>query len=72
MPYQGGFALIDETCFDDNPETGASPLALCPSPQAIETILRTLGFDTIEVIEPPQAGNEQMLRGKRVVISAIR
>ena len=44
MPYQGGFALIDETCFDDNPETGASPLALCPSPKPLETILRALGF----------------------------
>ena len=72
MPYQGGFALIDETCFDDNPETGASPLALCPSPMALKSILKVLGFSTVEIIEPPQEGNEQMLRGKRVVMAAIR
>ena len=72
MPYQGGFALIDETCFDDNPETGASPLALCPSPAALETVLKALGFDRVETIAPPESGNEQMLRGKRVVVAGYR
>ena len=72
MPYQGGFALIDETCFDDNPETGASPLALCPSPEALRTVLRSLGFSRVETISPPGTGNEQMLRGKRVVVAGYR
>ena len=72
MPYEGGFAVIDETCFDDNPETGASPLALCPSPKALKTILSALGFGRIETVSPPSEGNEQMLRGKRVVLAAIR
>ncbi|MBG80791.1 MAG: hypothetical protein CMJ39_08815 [Phycisphaerae bacterium] len=72
MPYQGGFALIDETCFDDNPETGATPLALCPSPGALKTILKALGFPRVETIQPPATGNEQMLRSKRVVMAGYR
>lgn len=72
MPYQGGFALIDETCFDDNPETGASPLALCPTPQALEAVLKALGFPRVVTIAPPASGNEQMLRGKRVVVAGYR
>ncbi|MCH2133828.1 MAG: class I SAM-dependent methyltransferase [Phycisphaerales bacterium] len=72
MPYQGGFALIDETCFDDNPETGATPLALCPSPKALETVLKALGFARVETITPPETGNEQMLRAKRVVVAGYR
>jgi SAM-dependent methyltransferase len=72
MPYQGGFALIDETCFDDNPETGATPLALCPSPKALETVLKAIGFARVETIRPPSTGNEQMLRGKRVVVAGYR
>ena len=72
MPYQGGFALIDETCFDDNPETGATPLALCPSPRALETVLRALGFARVERVEPPAGGHEQMVRGARVVMVAFR
>ena len=72
MSYQGHFALIDETIFDDNPETGRTALALCPSPRAIETILEKLGFARVEAVPAPEDGNEQLVRGRRVVVAGFR
>jgi ubiquinone/menaquinone biosynthesis C-methylase UbiE len=54
-PYAGILALIDETgeFKDGNRETGIAPLVSCPSPRALETMLRHVGFRKIEFI--PQA-----------------
>jgi hypothetical protein len=72
--YHGILALIDESGeFDaDNRETGASPLATCPSPKALEAMLKHAGFRRIEWIAPPPDAYEQHLRGKRVVCAAYR
>ena len=72
LPYEGHFALLDESVFEDNLETGATPLALCPSPRALVTILRHLGFPHIATLLVPDDGNEQFLRGKRVIVAAWR
>ncbi|MBM3774095.1 MAG: methyltransferase domain-containing protein [Acidobacteria bacterium] len=71
-PYQGALALIDESgeFYNQNPETGASPLALCPSPKALETMLHHAGFRRLEVIEPPPGAYEQHRRRKRLVYAA--
>lgn len=73
-PYQGILALIDESgeFYNRNAETGASPVATCPSPKALEFLLRQAGFRRTELIEPPPDGYEQHRRGKRVVCAAYK
>ena len=73
-PYQGVLALIDESneYFNHRPETGASPIAMCPSSKALETMLRHAGFRKTEIVEPPPGAYEQLARGKRVVCVAYK
>lgn len=73
-PYQGVCAVIDESVQHaaDVRETGATPLALCPSPKALETMLRHAGFRRIETIQPLPDSYEQLARGKRVVVAAYK
>jgi hypothetical protein len=73
-PYQGVLALIDESgeFYNQNTETGASPIATCPSPKALEFMLRQVGFRRTEIIEPPSGAYEQHQRGKRVVCAAYK
>ncbi|HZU26495.1 MAG TPA: methyltransferase domain-containing protein [Bryobacteraceae bacterium] len=71
-PFRGVLALIDESAeyYDDIAETGATPLATCPSPVALRTMLRHAGFSRIEMIDPPPGAYEQLARRKRVVCAA--
>jgi ubiquinone/menaquinone biosynthesis C-methylase UbiE len=73
-PYHGVLALIDESgeFANDNPETGASPMATCPSPQALEFMLRQAGFRRVRTVVPPPGAYEQHARGKRVVAVAYK
>ncbi|MEQ1884546.1 MAG: methyltransferase domain-containing protein [Bryobacteraceae bacterium] len=71
-PYHGVLALIDESdeYYNNRPETGASPIATCPSPKALHTMLRHAGFRKTEIIEPPPGAYEQLARKKRVICVA--
>ncbi len=71
-PYQGVLALIDESdeFKADNTETGHSPVATCPSPKALEFMLKQAGFQRVELVTPPEGAYEQHARGKRVVCAA--
>jgi tRNA (mo5U34)-methyltransferase len=73
-PYHGVLALIDESgeFYNENAETGASPLATCPSPRALEFMLKQAGFRRVETIAPPPGAYEQHLRAKRVVCAAYK
>ena len=73
-PYNGVLALIDEGSefYNDIRETGASPLATCPSPKALDFMLKQAGFRRTEIIEPPVGAYEQHARGKRVVCAAYK
>jgi tRNA (mo5U34)-methyltransferase len=73
-PYHGVLALIDESgeFHNRNAETGATPLATCPSPAALEFMLKQAGFRRIEIIVPPPGAYEQHARGKRVVCAAYK
>ena len=73
-PYQGILALIDESgeFYNDNAETGAAPIATCPSPKALDFMLRQAGFRRTEMIEPPADAYEQHRRRKRVVCAAYK
>ena len=73
-PYQGVLALIDES--DEfsagNAETGASPVATCPSLRALLFMLKQAGFRRVDLIKPPPGSYEQHRRGKRVVCAAYK
>ena len=73
-PYRGVLALIDESgeFYNRNTETGASPVATCPSPKALEFMLRQAGFRRTEIIQPAPGAYEQHQRGKRVVCAAYK
>jgi tRNA (mo5U34)-methyltransferase len=73
-PYHGILALIDESgeFYNRNAETGASPMAACPSPKALHFMLRQAGFRRTEIVEPPRGAYEQHSRGKRVVCAAYK
>jgi tRNA (mo5U34)-methyltransferase len=73
-PYQGALALIDESgeFYNDNQETGSTPIATCPSPKALLFMLRHAGFRSAEIIPPPPGAYEQHARGKRVVCAAYK
>lgn len=73
-PYHGILALIDESgeFYNENTETGASPIATCPSPTALAFMLRQAGFRRSRIIEPPADAYEQHRRGKRVVCAAYK
>lgn len=73
-PYRGILALIDESgeFFASNAETGASPVAMCPSPKALEFMLKQAGFRRVEFIDPPAGAYEQHVRRKRVVCAAYK
>lgn len=71
-PWSGVLALIDESAeyYTDINETGATPLATCPSPRALVTMLRHAGFSRVEMIDPPPGAYEQLARRRRVVCAA--
>jgi ubiquinone/menaquinone biosynthesis C-methylase UbiE len=73
-PYHGVLALIDESgeFNQENAETGASPLATCPSPNALRFMLQQAGFRRVEFVEPRPGAYEQHARGKRVVCAAYK
>ena len=73
-PYQGVVALIDEgrEFCSENRETGATPLAFCPSRKGLATMLMHAGFPHGGFIEPPAGAYEQFARGKRVVCAAFK
>lgn len=73
-PYHGVLALIDETGEFDaaNAETGATPLAMCPSRTGLITMLQHAGFRRVEFVDPPPNGYEQLVRQKRVVCAAFK
>jgi ubiquinone/menaquinone biosynthesis C-methylase UbiE len=72
--FQGVLALIDETPEFNakNRETGATPLAICPSRKALVKMLEHVGFKRVEYIEPPVGAYEQFARGRRVVCAAYK
>jgi ubiquinone/menaquinone biosynthesis C-methylase UbiE len=74
QPYHGVLAFIDETAQYEagNRETGSRPLATCPSPLALVTMLRHAGFRHVEFVAAPPGAYEQHARGKRVVCAAYK
>jgi SAM-dependent methyltransferase len=74
MPYRGVLALIDESSAfrRGNAEAGATPVALCPSPRAVHSMLAAVGFGRTRTLIPPANAYEQLARGKRIVVAGWR
>lgn len=66
----GVFGLCADS--SDHPAGGLTDLALIPSRDALEYLLRFLGFDTIEFYKPDMDDYEQFVRSHRVIIFAKR
>ncbi len=64
----GVFGLCAD--YSDKPEGGLTDLALVPSRDALEYLLRVFGFETIEFYKPDLDDYEQFVRNHRVIIFA--
>lgn len=73
LGVEGTFAVVDESrLHPTNSETGVSPLALCPSEGAVQSVLAHCGFSRVTRVPAPHEANEQIARGKRGVFVAVR
>lgn len=64
----GMFGLCAD--YSGRAEGGLTDLALVPSRQALEFLLREVGFETIRFYEPAPDDYEQFVRGHRVIVFA--
>ncbi|MEM1411057.1 MAG: class I SAM-dependent methyltransferase [Pseudomonadota bacterium] len=69
-PLKGAFGLIDELDETHGPEAGATGICLVPSLEALTWLLEKVGFREVTVLQPPPDAYEQLLYGKRVMVSA--
>jgi hypothetical protein len=69
-PLKGSFGLIDELDETHGPEAGATGICLVPSVEALTWLLEKVGFRDVTVLQPPADAYEQLLFGKRVMVSA--
>ncbi len=65
-PVEGVFSLSPD--YSQAREGGSTDLALVPSLNALQFLLRTFGFRTLEVLRPHQDDYEQFIRGSRVIV----
>lgn len=74
QPYHGTFAVISEENDLDrgSREAGLSRLSFCPSPAAVEFMLKTAGFRKVEILPPPANCYEQHQRRKRLMFGAYK
>lgn len=56
--------------YSHSPEGGLTDLALVPSRQVLEFLLKQFGFKTVNFYMPEQSDYEQFVRGHRVVVYA--
>lgn len=67
----GSFAVVDESTeiAHRNREANTSSISLVPSLEALLAVMRAVGFSRVEVVAPPEGGNEQLVYGKRVLVA---
>lgn len=56
--------------YSDRPEGGLTDVALVPSVQALEFLLKQFGFKTVNFYTPESSDYEQFVRGHRVIVFA--
>ncbi|MDJ0655230.1 MAG: methyltransferase domain-containing protein [Xanthomonadales bacterium] len=71
-PLQGCFGIIDETDETHGPEASTQGICLAPSTEGLLWIMHKVGFDRVELLEPPADAYEQHRFGKRVMVAGYR
>lgn len=66
----GVFGIVDEIGEGHAPEAGAGGICLAPSIEALEWLLKKVGFARVERLNPPADGYEQHVAQKRVMFAA--
>jgi SAM-dependent methyltransferase len=66
----GNFGIIDETDETHAPEASVRGICLAPSIEALEWLLRRVGFARVERLLPPPDGHEQLVGHKRAMFAA--
>ena len=66
----GVFGIVDELGEEHAPEAGTGGICLAPSIDALEWLLKKVGFGHVERIPPPDDGYEQHVGNKRVMFAA--
>ena len=69
-PLKGSFGVIDETDDTQGPEASITGICLVPSIEALVWTLYKVGFDHVEILDPPADAYEQLLHRKRVMVVA--
>jgi hypothetical protein len=69
-PLKGSFGVIDEMEETHAPEASVTGICLVPSLEALMWCLRQVGFDSAEVLSPPEDAYEQLRHHKRVMVVA--
>jgi tRNA (mo5U34)-methyltransferase len=68
---KGCFGIIDETQDVDFPLASMTGICLAPSIDGLVWVMRTVGFDQVQVIPVPADGYEQHVAGKRVMVVGL-
>jgi hypothetical protein len=66
----GAFGIIDETEETHANEAGIHGICLAPSIEALEWLLKRVGFERVERLLPPDDGYEQLVGQKRAMFAA--
>ncbi len=68
-PLKGSFGIIDEHGETHAPEASTTGICLAPDIGGLLWIMQKVGFDRVELIEPPRDGYEQHVNFKRVMVA---
>jgi len=68
-PLKGSFGIIDEHGETHAPEASTTGICLAPDIAGLLWIMQKVGFDRVELIEPPSDGYEQHANFKRVMVA---
>lgn len=69
---KGCFGVIDETEETHGLEASTLGICLAPSVPVLMWIMRKVGFDRVDLLEPPENAYEQHRFGKRVMVAGWR
>lgn len=68
-PLKGCFGIIDELEEIHAPEASTQGICLAPSTEGLLWIMHAVGFDRVELLQPPADAYEQHRHGKRVMVA---
>lgn len=71
--FRGNFGVIDEKyeLSTNNREANTTTISLVPSGEALDYLLRELGFSSVIQVKPPDDGYDLLLSGDRVMVAGL-